>query len=309
MMDTLAVLRRILLNDLLPIFIVAAVGYVLAKRWKVEPKSLSRVTFNALSPCLIFHLLMTSTVSAGEAGRVVLYTVVFVLSIGAVARLAAVPLKLSRPDLAAFLIVVMFSNAGNYGMSVVLFAFGREHLARASLYFVTSALMMYTVGVVIASSGRRSVTQALGGVFRVPALYGLIAAVVVLGTGITLPAGLMRPVELLAGAAIPGMLLVLGMQFEQGRWPERRSPVVLASLLTLVAAPLLGWGVASALGLDGTARQAVLVQSGMPSAVITTILALEFDVAPAFVTATVLATTAASPVTVAILIALVQQFG
>jgi len=309
MMDALAMLRRILLDDLLPIFVVAAVGYVLAKRWKVEPKSLSRVTFNALSPCFIFHLLLTSTVSAGEAGRIVLYTVLFVLTIGAVARLAAVPLKLSRPDLAAFLIVVMFSNAGNYGMSVVLFAFGREHLARASLYFVTSALMMYTVGVVIASSGRRSVAQALTGVFRVPALYGLIAAVVVLGTGISLPAGVMRPVELLAGAAIPGMLLVLGMQLEQGRWPERRSPVVLASLLTLVAAPLLGWGVATALGLDGAARQAVLVQSGMPSAVITTILALEFDVAPAFVTATVLATTAASPVTVTLLIALVQQLG
>jgi predicted permease len=45
----------------------------------------------------------------------------------------------------------------------------------------------------------------------------------------------------------------------------------------------------------------------MPSAVITTILALEFDVAPTFVTAVVVVTTAVSPLTVALLIALLQS--
>jgi hypothetical protein len=309
MTDTFVLLRTILVDDLLPIFLVAAVGYVLAKRWHVDPKSISRVTFNALSPCLIFQMLITSTVSAGEAGRIVLFTVLFVLGIGAVARVAAAPFRLSRPDLAAFLIVVMFSNAGNYGMSVVLFAFGHEHLARASLYFVTSALLMFTLGVVIASSGRRSVTQALTGVFRVPALWGLVAASAVMGTGTAVPVAVMRPIELLAGAAIPGMLLVLGMQLERGRWPERPGLVALAGALTLVVAPLLGYTLASALGLHGAAKQAVLIQSGMPSAVITTILALEFDVAPAFVTATVVATTAASPVTVTLLIAWAQRLG
>ena len=45
------------------------------------------------------------------------------------ARLAAIPFRLSRPELAAFLIVVMFSNGGNYGLPVVSFAFGAEALA------------------------------------------------------------------------------------------------------------------------------------------------------------------------------------
>lgn len=299
----------ILLDDLVPIFVVAAVGFVLARRWHVDVKSLSRVTFNALGPCLIFHLLVTSSVSATEAGQVVLYTVLFVVGIGVVARLAAVPLGLSRPDRAAFLIVVMFSNAGNYGMSVVLFAFGQEHLARAALYFVTSALLMFTLGVVVASSGRQGIGPALRGALRVPALYGVLAAAAVMGTGTTLPPGLMRPIELLSDAAIPCMLLVLGMQLERGTWPERPIVVAVASVLALVVAPALGFGLAAALGLEGPARQAVIVQSGMPSAVITTILALEFDVAPAFVTAVVVATTALSPVTVTILIALVKLLG
>jgi len=45
----------------------------------------------------------------------------------------------------------------------------------------------------------------------------------------------------------------------------------------------------------------------MPSAVITTIVALEFDIAPSFVASVVVATTLASPVTVSILIALLQS--
>ncbi len=88
---------------------------------------------------------------------------------------------------------------------------------------------------------------------------------------------------------------------------ERPGLVALASTLVLVASPIIGFLLASALGLTGVTRQAVLVQSAMPSAVITTIVALEFDVAPAFVAAVVVVTTLASPLTLSLLIALLQS--
>jgi hypothetical protein len=201
----------------------------------------------------------------------------------------------------------MFSNAGNYGLSVVLFAFGREVVARAAVYFVTSALLMYTFGSVLASSGRIGVKAALRGLLKVPALWGLVAAAVVVWAGVTLPTAIGRPVELLSAAAIPSMLLVLGMQFEKGAWPERPGLVAAAAVLALVVSPILGFLLARVLGLEGIARQAVIVESAMPSAVITTILALEFDVAPAFVTSVVVVTTLLSPVTVSLLIALLQS--
>jgi predicted permease len=300
-------LLTILADDILPIFVVASVGFLLARRLHADVRTLSRITFNALAPCLVFNLLVTSQVSAAEFGRIVAFTVLLVAGIGTVARLVAIPFRLDRPTLAAFLIVVMFSNAGNYGLSVVLFAFGRDVLARAALYFVTSALLMYTVGSVLASSGRVGVKAALKGLLRVPALWGLLAATVVISTGVTLPTALARPVELLGVAAIPSMLLVLGMQFEQGAWPERPGLVATAAGLALVVSPLLGFLLARLLGLEGIARQAVIVESAMPSAVITTILALEFDVAPRFVTSVVVLTTLASPVTVSLLIALLKS--
>lgn len=300
-------LLTILADDILPIFVVASVGFVLARRLHVDVKSLSRITFNALAPCLVFNLLVTSQIGPGEFGSIVAFTVLFVAAVGTVARLVAIPFRLDRPSLAAFLIVVMFSNAGNYGLSVVLFAFGREVLARAVVYFVTSALLMFTVGSVLASSGRRGVAAALHGLLRVPALWGLVAAALVLSTGTTLPPAVARPIDLLGSAAIPSMLLVLGMQFEKGALPERPGLVAAAAGLALVGAPLIGILLAAVLGLHGIARQAVIVESAMPSAVITTILALEFDVAPRFVTSVVVVTTLASPVTVSLLIALLKS--
>jgi predicted permease len=158
----------------------------------------------------------------------------------------------------------------------------------------------------VASTGRRGIGDALRGLLKVPALWGLVAAALVLGFGITLPVGVSRPIDLLGTAAIPCMLLVLGMQFERGAWPERPGLVAAAAGLALIGVPAIGVCLAWALGLQGVARQAVIVESAMPSAVITTILALEFDVAPRFVTSVVVVSTLLSPITITLLIALLQ---
>jgi predicted permease len=296
-------LLSIFVNDVLPIFIVAAVGFTVARVLKADVRTLSRVAFNALSPCLVFHMLVTSSLSAADFGRMMALGLVVVVGIGLVARLVTLPLGLDRATTSAFLIVVMFSNSGNYGLPVVLFAFGHEALAHATVYFVTNAVAIYTLGVFLASAGRRSVGQAARGVLKVPAVWGVVAAGAVMGFGLHLPPAVMRPVELLSGAALPTMILVLGMQLERGAWPERPGLVALAAILTLVVTPLLALAGSHLLGLSGVARQAAMVQSAMPSAVLTTILALEFDVAPSFVTACVLTSTLASPISVTLLIA------
>ena len=105
---------------------------------------------------------MTSRMTGAQFGRMAAMSVLVTLTMGLVARLVAVPLRMSRPELSAFLLVVMFSNSGNYALPVVLFAFGNEALAFASVYFVVSAILVYTFGVFVAASGRASLRTALG---------------------------------------------------------------------------------------------------------------------------------------------------
>ena len=82
---------------------------------------------------------------------------------------------------------------------------------------------------------------------------------------------------MLSDAALPLMILVLGMQIERATMPERPVVVAAAVVVSLVLMPLAAIGWAHVVGLHGAAFQAGVLQSSMPTAVMTTILALEFD--------------------------------
>jgi predicted permease len=299
-------LLSIFASDVLPIFVVASAGFLLARFLKADVKTLSRIVFNALAPCLVFNLLVTSQISPDEFGRMVLFSVCVILGVGLIARLVTLPFRLDRTMLSALLIVVMFSNSGNYGLSVNSFAFGKEALARATIYFVTSTVLMYTVGVFLASSGKSGYRKALTSVFKIPAVYGVLAAAAVMLTKATLPPPIQRPIELLSNASLPMMMMVLGMQLERAAKLEKPWLIGLAAALTLVVSPLLAFGLANVLALSGPARQAAIIEASMPTAVVTTILALEYEVMPSFVTNVVFVSTLLSPISVTWLIAFLK---
>jgi hypothetical protein len=301
------VILSVFFSDILPIFIIAGVGFLLAKRLQAGVKTLAHVVFYALVPCFVFRLLINSKMTGPEAGRMALLAVLVAASMGLLARLTAIPLRLDRAELSGFLLVAIFSNGGNYGLPVVLFAFGNDALAPATVYFVTSSILTYTVGVFLAAAGRRSVREAVVGITKIPAIYGVAAAAIVLFTGASVPLTFLRPIQLLGDAAIPVMILVLGMQLEGATVPKRARIVAAAAALSLLAAPLVALGLTWLLGLSGPAKQAGVVLASMPTAVVTTILALEFDAAPAFVTSVVFVTTILSPLTLAPLIAYLMR--
>ena len=301
-------LLSIFADDIVPIFAIAGIGFLLARHFDASVKTVSKLSFNALSPCLVFDQLVTSHITGSEFGRMALFCVLLTAVMGLAAWLAAIPLRLDRQTFSSFLLVVMFSNSGNYALPVVLFAFGRDALGYASVYFVTSATLVYTVGVLVAASGRRSVRRALMGVARVPAIYAVVAAGVMMLTRATVPLAVMRPISMLSDAALPIMLLVMGMQLERAVRPTHPTAVAVAVGLSLLVGPIVGLGLSSLLGLTGPARQAAILLASMPAAVVTTVLALEFDLDPSFATSTVFVSTMLSPFSLVLIIAYLQRF-
>jgi predicted permease len=301
-------LLSIFADDIVPIFAIAGIGFLLARHFDASVKTVSKLSFNALSPCLVFDQLLMSHITGSEFGRMALFCVLLTAAMGLAAWLAAIPLRLDRQTFSSFLLVVMFSNSGNYALPVVLFAFGRDALGYASVYFVTSATLVYTVGVLVAASGRRSVRRALMGVARVPAIYAVVAAGVMMLTRATVPLAAMRPISMLSDAALPIMLLVMGMQLERAVRPTHPTAVAVAVGLSLVIGPIVGLGLSSLLGFSGAGRQAAILLASMPAAVITTVLALEFDLDPSFATSTVFVSTMLSPFSLVLIIAYLQRF-
>jgi len=139
-------LAGIFAADILPILLIATAGYLLARYAGAQVKTVSAVAFYALLPCLIFHLLVTSTVSGREVSQLIISATLVIVAMGLVGLVAGRALRLSRAESSAFLLVVMFSNGGNYGLPPGSFAFGPVALAHATVFFVTGALLPYVVG-------------------------------------------------------------------------------------------------------------------------------------------------------------------
>src|SRR5688572_21374741 len=244
----LSELLSVFASDLLPIFIIAGVGFGLARWLNASATTLTHVVFYALLPCFAFRLLISTVATGRQFGQMVLLAVLVMLAMAAVGAAMSLALRLKRTEASAFLLVVMFSNGGNYGLPVVSFAFGEEALSYGTVFFLTGSVLTNTVGAFLAAAGRRNARNALASVLKIPALYGIAAALIVLVTGANVPTPILRPVTMLSDAALPLMILVLGMQLERARRPTQPRLVFVAVVVSLLVAPLIALGLTSLLG-------------------------------------------------------------
>jgi len=294
----------VLTQNILPIFIVAAFGFGLQRWTGLDKRSLSSAVLNVLSPCLVFSSLVNSQLAGEELAVLAVFTLVTMLLMGLLGLAAAFLLRLSRVETVALLIVLMFVNGGNYGLTLNLLRYGEEGLARAIVYYTTSTFVVYTAGMFIASMGELTWRQSLRQLLRLPPVYAAVLAVVVYALRLEVPAPLMRAIDVAGTGAIPVMLLVLGMQMADLRGVARWRLATPAIGLRLLAGPLVGVLVAGLVGLEGLGRATSIIESSMPPAVFTIILATEFNLQPAAVTSIVVLSTLFSPLTVATIITL-----
>jgi predicted permease len=298
-------IRDVFVNNLLPVLLCAATGFVLGRTLRPDIKTASRIAFYIFSPCLVFVSLERVDISGSEFGKLAFLTVAVSILTGASAYLIGYLLKVERRLLASLVVASMFVNSGNYGLAAAKFAFGEAALARALVCFVFGTVIVYTLGIMIASMGKLSAPKALLQMMLVPAFYGLLAAAIVQQTNWQVPLFLDRSVSILGDASIPLMLVILGLQMAESRiWPRNRIFLIsVAVVLQLIMAPLIALPIAHWIGLTGLGRQAAVLQASMPAAVVTTILAVEYDLDNTLVSGTVVLTTLLSPLTLTPLIA------
>lgn len=300
MSEILAVFTR----NILPILIVAGFGFALRRWFAIEQKSLSGAVLNVLSPALVFSSLINSQVAPGEMLDIGLFTVAVIAAMGVIGLLLSPILRLTRIETSALLILIMFVNSGNFGLTLVQLRYGDAGLSRAVVYYVTATILLYTVGVFIASSGRVGWKETLSRMARLPAVYAAILAVIFYGLQIQVPAPIMSAVDIAAAGAIPVMLLVLGMQLADLRGDINMRLAVPSVGLRLIAGPVIGILVATLIGLKGLSRSSAIIEASMPSAVFTIILATEFGLPAPAVTSIVVLSTLISPLTIAATISL-----
>ena len=284
-------------SNIFPIIAVAGAGFLLQRRTRLDPRPISTVIFHILVPALVFDLVLKTEIPKNDIVSMVILAsgvIVFMLLLSwGLSKLLRLPQALAS----AFILSVTFINAGNYGLSLNHFALGEAGLLWASIYFITSALWTNSAGVYIASAGRMDPLRAVKNLARVPAVYAILLSLILRALNISVPQAISRPIELLALAMIPMMLLVLGMQIGKAGPPKRLGLLSIVVALRLILSPIVAWFMANALRMPIIGMQAGVLESAMPTAVLASILALQYDSEPDFVIGAILVSTLLSPIT------------
>lgn len=289
-----------------PIFLIIGLAVLFDRRFAPDPRPFSRAVIYLFTPCLVFSGIAQSDLQAEEFGLIVAmagsFSVLMALAGWVLARLFG----LGRELESSFLLSVVLINAGNYGMPLNEFAFGKSGLQRAIVFYVTTAVVVNTLGVYLASRGAASVRRSVLNVLTVPLPYATLLGYIVNVGQIALPLPLERGVTMVGQAAVPCMLFILGLQLSRTSVHSRIGPIALATFTRLVVSPLIAVPLAGLLGLSGLAWKVSIVEASMPTAVMSGVLATEFGGDAQFVTAVILVSTLASMLTLSVLLTLVM---
>ena len=288
-----------MLEVVVPAFVVIGVGLLLGRFLKPDLPSINRVALYGAVPALVFDALAGTELSAGSALRLVIGQIVFLLVMAALSWGVSSPFApRTRRGLMA---TSMYGNSANLMLPVTLFAFGEAGLERALVLFVVSSIALFGTGPLVLAGGERRGVP-LGGVVKLPVLW---AALLGLGANlleVSFPLGLARGIEILAGAAIPLVLLVLGIQIYRSGVPLPTPVNWLGAGFKLLVGPLVGYGVARLVGATGLDMAVLTLLGAMPPAVNTFMLALEFGGDAEEVARTVVLATLGSLLTLSVVV-------
>lgn len=298
---------EVFLEVILPVLAVAAVGGWVADRVGMPIGPLSQLTFSVFSPALVYSTLSDIELSGDATVRVAAVGVLAWLGAVVLSMATSAVLRHDAQTRAAMALVAAMVNGGNLGLPIAVLAFGDRGLEVAIIAFVTSVAMANTGGIVLASmAGGVGLRRAWTAPLLVPSVWAATAGLVVAFAHLDVPEAVDSTAHTVGGASIPVMLVVLGMHVRRPVATEVRRDLGAALALRLVAGPLLAWGAAAIVGLDGVARDTLIVLGGMPTAVMATIYATQYDARPAFVTRAVIVSTLCSVLTLTVLVALLR---
>jgi len=218
--------------------------------------------------------------------------------------------KYERSKEKAFINAITLRNTGNYGIPLITLLYaGAENDYALSIHMIvviTSTVLMYTIGLYNASSGKYSGTAALKNIRGIPTMYMILIAGGLRLLSIDMPEYLLSPVVFLSKGVVPVALLALGAQLAQSKFSVGDVSVYVANAIRLLASPLLALLLCRIMQMDAVTTQVLVIGAATPTAVNSLLLAVEFDGDANYASQTIFLSTLLSAVTISVVIYMVM---
>ncbi len=258
------------------ILVVIACGMALAQAGVLDARSqrtLAEIAFFVASPAL-----MIVTIGELEIGGALPNLATSGLALAAAfvvyALIARLWWRLGAGEVLIGSLASSYVNAGNLGLAIAAYVVGDITIVVPTL--LIQMLLVQPLFLVLLDrraghrEGHRSGTLAiLRRLVTNPLTVSAVIGVVLALTGWELPAAIDSPLRLLAGAAIPLMLMSYGAALRLSPLPGKAGhnrEVVTITVLKLAFMPVVAWLIALALGLEGTMLLGVVITAALPTA-------------------------------------------
>ncbi|AIQ49928.1 permease [Paenibacillus sp. FSL R7-0273] len=295
-----------LVEVIVPLAIPVTAGALLARYKNLDTKPLLTLYLYFLTPAIILDTLANAEISFGDVYQTIAFALLNLLFLWLVSVVLGRLLKLAPPEAAGLTLISTFTNSVNYGLPLVLLAFGQLGLDKASVYVIVQMVIVNTIGVYFAARSQFNVKSAVKSVFALPAVYAALLALLLRALGLQLPQELASGVSMVAGAYSPVVLAILGAQMVrvQAGHTERNVQLAFWTGLSvrLLLSPLIALLVLLLLNISGTLFSVLLVLASMPVAVNSVVLAERFGSSPSLVSRCIVWTTLASFLVLPVLI-------
>ena len=297
-----------------PIFLLVALGAALQRGGFFRPgvvPGLNRLCYWVALPALIVASLARGGAGAGSGwagwgGRELCVMTGATLAVAALGWLASGALGLRWEERGTFTQAFFRGNLAFVGLPILLKAPGVD--AAALMLLLAPMMVLYNVLAVAALVASRhglswaTIRPLAGEWLRNPIIWASALGGLAYARGWVLPGAAGETIALLGKMAVPLALVTIGAvlaSLPTGAW---RGAAWAAVAGKMVLSPLLGWGLAAWLGIEGADRLVLLVALACPTAVASYTMAGAMGGDEALAAqAVVLSTLAAAPVLTLIL--------
>ena len=250
-----------LIDVIFPVFFVIGIGFYLGKKDpNINTDLITNFAANIGSPAMIFYSITTTGVTLSIFLEYFVYSLII---IGAFSIIGILFLIILQKDYISELPPLILPNTGNIGLPLCLFAYGTAGLGVASAIASVVILLHFTIGVLLAKK-----SFSLKILIKNMPIYGILVSVLFLYFEWDVPGYVENTTFLLTYATIFLILMSLGIALAKLKVVSWTHASILGAVRVIIG-PFIGFGLIKFFNLDGFAAGVLLIQSCMPSAVLT----------------------------------------
>ena len=254
-----------LIEVLFPVFFIVGIGYFLGKKNpKFDTTFITNYSGNFGAPALFIFAISSSGVTYSVFSEYFIYAIIALTSF---ALVGIIFLFFMKKDISRELPPYFLPNTGNMGIPICLFAYGTLGMGVAAAISSLVILLHFTINIFLASK-----KFDIKIILKSPPTYAVIVAVYFLYFDMEMPKVVINTVMLLGYAMIVLILMSLGVSLTQLKVFSLKDSII-SSIGRVIIGPIIGFLIIKIFNLSGFAAGVLLIQSAMPSAILTYLVA------------------------------------